>query len=268
MDYDHAGTTDIDYPGDPDDITPPPEDVEYILKACNKLFPTAKYTKNDVVATFIGLRPLVSEKGVPEGKVSRDHTIFVDKDGVITVAGGKLTTYRVMAKQAVEKALKILGLSKRVHKCVTGSLPLWGGNIEDWDLYLEEHTKELMQEFDLDEKTAQVVVKMYGSELPMFVKVLTEHGTEKLVEGRPWLEAQVIYSCRYEMVRHPIDFLRRRTHMMFEEGNGENAVNTVATLMAKELNWDETKTKKTEEETIDFINTRIRVDLDKVNLES
>ncbi|MHA2169622.1 MAG: glycerol-3-phosphate dehydrogenase/oxidase [Candidatus Kariarchaeaceae archaeon] len=235
--YDLAGTTDIDYTGNPDDIAPTREEVDYILDACNKLFPTAKYTKDDVVACFSGVRPLIYQKGQSEGGTSREHSIFVDESGVITLVGGKLTTYRVMAKDAIRKAIKLLNRSSRDHKCTTHRMPLWGGDIEDWENFFVIQKNRLTKQYGLNEESAEIMVKWYGSELPLFEEILKEWGNSSLKPNRPWLEAQVIYSCRFEFARTPIDFLRRRTPIMLEEGNGLDILENVVTLMSSELGW-------------------------------
>jgi len=261
-DHDMAGTTDIDYHGDPDKIAPTEYDRDYILDAVNNLFPTAMYTKEDIVASFSGLRPLVFQKGVKEGKVSRNHEIFVDESGVITVAGGKLTTYRVIAKDVVDEAIKMLGLPKREYKCTTDKIPLYGGDIgglDAWSDYFDTTTHDLMENYGLDEKTARKMVRYYGSDIPRFREILDEYGAMKFKEHRPWLEAQVIYACRYELIRTPVDFLRRRTWIMLEEGNGADILDKVVELMSGELHWDESTAVEMKKRTLGYIDNYIKI---------
>ena len=259
-DYDLAGTTDIDYHGDPDDIAPTEYDQEYILNAINKLFPSAKYDEDDVVAAFSGLRPLVYQSGVAEGKVSRNHEIFVE-DGVITVTGGKLTTYRVMAKETVDHALTLLGLSRRNYRCITQKVNLYGGDVdrEEWPEYYEQTSEQLIQDYNIDKKAAKNLVKHYGSDIDYVRSLLEEHGQAKFKEHRPWMEIQVLYACRKEMARTPVDFLRRRTWIMLEENNGEDILDRVIELMADELSWDDEMCVEMREKTIDYINRYIRI---------
>ena len=255
-----AGTTDVDFTGSPDDVVPTREDVEYILEACNKIFPSITFEPKDVLSAFAGVRPLVQKKGVKEGKVSRKHSIFVD-GSIITLVGGKLTTARVMAKQAINKALKILMRSKREYLCVTNKIPLFGGDILDWSQYYDENKKRLIEKYELSDTTADMLIRWYGSELELFENMLDEVGTSKFMENQPWLEAQLVFSCRVELAQHPIDFLRRRTPIMLERDNGEPILDRVIEIMASELDWDEKYMVKMREETMKFINKRIRVDL-------
>ncbi len=253
-----VGTTDVDFPDIPDKVKPTNDDIEYILNALQKIFPKANISKSNILSAFAGVRPLVSKKGVSEGKVSRKHSIFV-KDNIITLAGGKLTTSRVMAKQAVDRALKILNKRKLEYKCHTHLLPLFGGEIDNWEEFLEEHTKRLMNEYKLSEGSAKMCVHWYGSELPYFETILKEHGTTLLDNNNIWLEAQVIYSCRVEFAQHPIDFLRRRTQIMFERGNGLQVLDRVVELMKKELNWNEETANTMKNETINYINNFVKI---------
>lgn len=237
LDYDLIGTTDVEYDGVPDDVTPTLEDQEYLLNAINKLFPQANYSEEDIVASYAGVRPLIFQNASSEGKISREHTINVYEGGIITIAGGKLTTYRKMSEQAINKILKILKLRKSSHRCMTHKLPLWGGEIDSWDDYRKERADYLRKTYKITEETADMLVKWYGSEIDFFETYIKKYGTEILLEGRPWLRAQVNYSCQVEMTQSPIDFLRRRTPIMLEEGNGMDILNDVCQIMMTELNW-------------------------------
>lgn len=94
-----VGTTDTEHPGEKEEVEATPEDVEYLLKVVNEGFPEARVTRADVVATYAGLRPLIDTGEMKESDISREHTIIVDPDGLVTVAGGKLTTGRAMAME-------------------------------------------------------------------------------------------------------------------------------------------------------------------------
>ncbi|MCY3412943.1 MAG: glycerol-3-phosphate dehydrogenase/oxidase [Candidatus Heimdallarchaeota archaeon] len=254
-----AGTTDVDYPGDPDDIRSSEEDIEYILSAVNKIFPKAKFTEDDVLSSFIGVRPLVYMEGADERKTSREHTINI-QNNVLTVFGGKLTTARVMAKQVVDKLIKkMLQVPGRSHKCVTDTMPLFSGDIDNWSEFYQKEKNRLITEYEISDPTADMLVRWYGSELPIFEMILKEIGTTPLSPNNPWLEAQVHYSCRYEMCMHPVDFLRRRTPIMLERDNGKPVLARVVSLMAGEHDWDEQTIKKMTEETIEYIEKYVAI---------
>lgn len=257
-DYDLIGTTDLDHDGTPDDVKPTKEEVEYIIKACSKFFPNAKYTLDDITASFAGVRPLVRKDGLKEGDVSREHSIFHDRTNrIVTIIGGKLTTYRVMSKQALDKVVKAMGVAKG--RCLTKKLPLWGGEVDNWGTFKLEKIDELESEFSLSKSSAKMLVKWYGSEVDYFKEYLVKFGTKLLSPDRPWVEAQVIYSCKVEFAQTPIDFLRRRTNIMFEDNNGEEILDKVIELMSIELNWDSEKQNTMKILTLEYINNFIRV---------
>lgn len=258
IDYDLCGTTDIDYKGDPDDVKPTKEEIEYLLTACQKLFPDYNYTRDDIVASFAGVRPLVYKEGVSEGKVSREHTIYFDRPNrVISVFGGKLTTYRRMAREAVDKSFKIM-YRDRV-KCITEKLPLWGGEIDNWDEFYDTKTNHLQDKFELSAETSHVLVLWYGSEIDYFETYIEKYGKDLLKENRPWLKAQVHYSCEIEFAQTPIDVMRRRLPLMLEEGNGVELINEIANIMSSHLDWSDGEKQKYIDLTKDYIENFIAV---------
>lgn len=109
-----VGTTDTDFKGDLNSVRAEPEDVEYLLGVVEKYFPGLKITQQDIVASYAGVRPLVKDDASSEGKTSREHTILTDSHNVTYVMGGKYTTYRLIAEQAVDEILKHWPISERV----------------------------------------------------------------------------------------------------------------------------------------------------------
>src|SRR5205807_10657498 len=127
------------------------EDVEYLLQTTNHYFPNARLTPDDVLATWAGLRPLVAPgAGVSESDVSREHHL-IQRPGFITIAGGKLTTYRRMALEVVDRAGEQLG---RVPRSTTAERPLPGAAGVDGDEGLSRIAAELVED-GLDERTAR-----------------------------------------------------------------------------------------------------------------
>ena len=116
-----------------------------------------------------------------EGKVSRKHLIRVEENGVITAIGGKLTTYRLMAKEIVDKSIKILKLKKSEHKCLTGDYPVFGGDFEyeNKNIYFQNEKNRLEKDFGIDEETSSFIVKQLGSEVKILDPILIQHGVEK-----------------------------------------------------------------------------------------
>lgn len=109
-----VGTTDTDYPGDPYTVHTTRKDVEYLLGVVDQYFPGAKIKESDIVASYSGVRPLVHDEADTESKTSREHTIITDARGLTVVMGGKYTTYRLIAQQAVESALTMFSFEDKV----------------------------------------------------------------------------------------------------------------------------------------------------------
>jgi glycerol-3-phosphate dehydrogenase len=119
------GTTDTPTDEHPDEVRASRADVRYLLSACNRFFPAARLTEDDVIAAWAGIRPLVATKrGATPSSASREHLIAFTPAGVLTVTGGKLTTYREMAEQCVDRAIRHLGATAR--PCDTATAPLPG----------------------------------------------------------------------------------------------------------------------------------------------
>ncbi len=241
--YDIVGTTDTDWKDSPDKVVADKEDIDYILDALNKLFPDANYSYEDIYSTFAGVRPLIYQPGKDERKTSREHTIK-DYGDVISIAGGKLTTYRLMAKEVVDRAVRNLGYNRRGMKCLTDKLPIWGGDFDEWDgfeSFKEKISFEFKERYGFSERTIETLIHHYGSSIELIEKVLEENEELKnpLVEGLPFIQAMVVVAARYEHARTIIDVLRRRFQLAFCEGNGLEAVEKVGELMANELEWSE-----------------------------
>lgn len=109
-----VGTTDTDFSGDPSDVASTEADVDYLLRIANEYFPGAKLERQDIIASYSGVRPLVADGSASESGTSRDHTIINDDRNVTFVAGGKYTTYRHMAEEAVESFLNLFCLEDQV----------------------------------------------------------------------------------------------------------------------------------------------------------
>jgi glycerol-3-phosphate dehydrogenase len=109
-----VGTTDTDFHGDPSQVRVEEEDVQYLLKVIHDYFPGARIQKSDIVSSYAGVRPLVNDGSSTEGKVSREHTIMSDERGIVFVAGGKYTTYRLISEEVVDHCLKYFSLEDRV----------------------------------------------------------------------------------------------------------------------------------------------------------
>lgn len=242
------GTTDTDYEGDYDTVHASRDDVDYILEAANRALPSARLDYDDVLSTYAGLRPLVLEGGgkdVKESQVSREHSIYESHSGLISIAGGKLTTARSMAEELVDLAVHRLaerhGLSG-VPKCTTKNAPVFGKGGVDFPKRLERLAKEVRLD---DEVIAKL--QLLGTGAIRVLSMLAEDPSlaRRLGDGLPYIEAEVVYSAREEMVVSLSDFMVRRSFIFYEDREQDlGCAERVAELLGQELGWDEEEKRR------------------------
>jgi glycerol-3-phosphate dehydrogenase len=224
----YVGTTDTDYDGPLDDPPCTPADVDYLLTALNGIT-EEKLTTDDVVGTWAGLRPLLrTGSSQRTSDLSRRHSVQVSTGGVVTVTGGKLTTYRRMASDAVDAALGVLGTGSRPSR--TKRLRLFGGEgIAPPEAALEPSTHEHL-------------TGRYGTEADAVRALTTDRPdlAEPLVPGLPYLRAEAVHAVRDEMARTLDDVLSRRTRArLLARDASADAAAAVADLVAPELGWSD-----------------------------
>ena len=228
----YIGTTDTDYTGPLVDPECTPEDIDYLLDAMNLVL-TEPLTTGDVVGTWAGLRPLIAGGSVGEktADLSRVHKVFTSPGGLVTVTGGKLTTYRRMASDTVDTIVKSLG---RGGKCRTKRLPLLGATSSQGtamargsaprDEHLADRYGALARDLlDLERDTPEL--------------------REPLVAGLPYRRSEAVYAVRQEMATTLDDVLSRRTRArLLGRDATAAAAESVAELIAPELGWDARRT--------------------------
>ncbi len=225
-----AGTTDTDYAGDLDNPAADREDVAYMLEALNHNFPNAHIGEGDIVSTFAGLRPLIYAEGGTYS-ISREHQIYRSPSGLITVAGGKLTTHRLMAEQIVDMAAQVLAREHGVEAtcgCSTRrALPGAEivGDVAAW----------------MADRDAQAhLVETYGSDAALIAAYAEENPElgERIVPELPYLMAEALYAVQHEMAMRLTDALIRRTHVIYEvQDGGVERARAVAEVLAPRLGW-------------------------------
>ncbi len=233
------GTTDTDFSGPAEDVSPAIEDVTYLLRSTNAFVPDARLGNGDVVAAWAGLRPLLSDGGGgATAGVPREHRIVESDSGLLTIAGGKLTTYRSMATELVDAvAAKLRAMDgRRVPPAATDREPLPGGEVADLELLVRELEKERVSE-----PVARHLVDTYGSESTAVANLAAREPAlaKPLLEGWPIMQAEIVHQARREMALTVSDVMVRRTHLFHRDPRqGTEATPIVAGLLARELGWD------------------------------
>ena len=240
-DFSFVGTTDTDYDGPVDDPQCTAEDIEYLLRAINGSV-TTEITEADIVGTWAGLRPLVAD---PEASgrtadLSRRHSVHRSDAGVVTITGGKLTTYREMAADAVDEIVEHVldpkTLPKGHRRSRTKRLKLHGA--EGYDALVASAATASPLGADVFTHLAD----RYGSDTGAIL-ALAENDPDlaaPLVPGLPYLRAEAIFAVRNEMARTIDDILSRRTRArLLARDDSAVAAPSVAALIGPELGWDD-----------------------------
>lgn len=223
------GTTDEPYEADLDFPPVTAQDAAYLLDHANRYL-RVRLTASDVTAVYAGIRPLVSRSGGSTASLSRDHVVVASASGMVTVTGGKLTTYRRMAQDAVDAVARLEGQRR---PCTTHAVRLWGAE------GLEGVAAEL-ESSPLDPDQRQHLLGTYGACAAEVVRLIGEDPAlgSRLVEGQPHLAAEVVYACRAEHAVDLADCLYLRTRLAVLDGAAaDRAAPAVAQLMARELGW-------------------------------
>ena len=225
------GTTDTDFNGDRDMVTADSDDIEYLLAVVGNALPEFALTAADVVSSFAGLRvlPRVATHARPSS-VPREEIIVESPSGLISVAGGKLTTHRRIAEQVVDLICERLGLA--IQKSPTLTVPLPGARAA---IEADSASTKLPSE------TRRLLNERYGTRAAIVAAIAAESTDliNPLIDGASTIGAEVIFATRYEMARSLGDFLVRRTSMTWQAPlDALASAPIVARLMARELRWE------------------------------
>ena len=226
----YVGTTDVDYEGSFDDIYCNADDVAYLLRHLNATV-DVEVGPADIVGSWAGLRPLLrGAKSKKSADLSRRHRVTRSASGVVTIAGGKLTTYREMAEDTVDEVLRVLGRSAT---CLTEGLALRGANGHD-----------KVDDRGLGAALRDHLASRYGSDAAEVIAMVLEDRAlgDTLVPGLPYIRAEAVYAVRREMARTVDDVLSRRTRarLLARDASGTAAAD-VGALMGDELGWSPEK---------------------------
>jgi glycerol-3-phosphate dehydrogenase len=254
-DRSYIGTTDTDDGAAPDRIAASESDVRYLLRSANAIFPEARLAPEDVSLTWAGLRPLLAgQNGTPSSR-SREYAIEIGPRGMLTVAGGKLTTYRSVAVEVGDRIATLLGIPggpTDPRSSATALEPLPGGESHDPKTLFEQGVGR-----GFPEPVMAHLVGQYGSEVSVLYDLVDEWPelVEPVHPHHPAIGAQVVHAVRREYARRLDDVLTRRLSLTSETPDaGEAAVAAVGALMARELGWDETRLRTEGERYRELVN--------------
>ncbi len=247
------GTTDTDFQSDPLDVATTAKDVEYLLNVAREYFPGALLKQNDIVASYAGVRPLVDDGAESESKTSREHLIIEDPQNVTFVAGGKYTTYRRMAEQTVQAALKTFSLEDQVRfRNPQTKTPLNPQATVEKLEQIEYQIAEIAHGEGISKNVAEILFFRNGEEAydilkkyrnpGFFQKRLDLNSDVQLDKLLLWsLEAKhAIHQC---MCFHLTDFYTRRTPLFLSHvDHGLSLLPTISKIFAEELGWNSQKT--------------------------
>ena len=229
------GTTDVDDPGDPDRVAPTEADIEYLLAETARHLHGQAPARADIVGSFAGLRPLIAESAAAASRVSREHRIFESSSGLISVGGGKYTTYRAVAAEAAERITERLGRGKG--RSLTHRVPLPGGATGNFSAYQHREIRTLSAEYGLPPATLSALLGLYGSRTTHLLALLRENPAlaRPVSEHSSLLSVQVAYAVDFELARCPEDVLRRRTPLALQKGQGLPELDGVVELLSSRL---------------------------------
>lgn len=249
----NIGTTDTDYSGSKEDPAAIRSEIEEILSAINAYFPAGstggRLEIADVITSWAGLRPLISNPEIRNTTdISRQEEVIESADGLISIAGGKLTTYRLMAENGIDLAEKRLlerGLIRERHRSSTSHTTVCGGELDRPALVAL--ARRVAAEFELPSATATHLVFNYGAETPALLELISEDESLRrpIVDGLPPIAAEAIHAVRREMALTITDVMTRRTRLAMTAGVAAlDGAELVADLLSREFGWTTTERER------------------------
>ena len=232
------GTTDTDWSLSKDHPAASSMDIDYLLGHVNKVL-VEPLTRDDVQGVYAGLRPLLADEDEATSQLSREHAVSTAVKGLTVIAGGKYTTYRIMAKDAVDASVSQLAssLDRRVPECCTEDVPLLGA---DGYEALWNQRQKLATQSGLGVGRIEHLLKRYGSLITELLGLIAEQPDlgKSLAGADDYLRAEIVYAASHEGARHLGDTLTRRTRVSIEYfDRGTGVAEEVAVLMGDVLGW-------------------------------
>jgi glycerol-3-phosphate dehydrogenase len=235
------GTTDTEWNLDKAHPAASSADIDYLLEHVNSVLNTP-LTRDDVQGVYAGLRPLLAGESAETSKLSREHTVAHPVPGLVVVAGGKYTTYRIMAKDAVDEAVH--GLDHRVAECCTEEIPVLGA--EGYHALWNARAR-ISARTGLHVARVEHLLNRYGSLSEELFQLIADDPSlgDPLAAADDYLRAEVVYAASHESARHLDDVLTRRTRISIETfDRGTLSAREAAELMAPVLDWSKDQVEK------------------------
>ncbi|MFO6451355.1 MULTISPECIES: glycerol-3-phosphate dehydrogenase/oxidase [unclassified Aeromicrobium] len=234
------GTTDTDWSLSKDHPAASAKDIQYLLDHVNRVL-VEPLEPEDVEGVYAGLRPLLAGEDEATSKLSREHAVSTSVKGLVVIAGGKYTTYRIMAKDAIDAAVQQMGtlLDRRVPECVTDDIPLLGA---DGYSALWNQRQALAAAHGIGVGRVEHLLNRFGTLATEVLDLIAERPDlgEPLAGSDDYLRAEVVYGVTHEGARHLDDILARRTRISIETFHrGTESAQDAAALMAEALGWSD-----------------------------
>lgn len=236
--YSLVGTTDLDDTENPDLTHPTEEEMDYLLQQASRVFPDITWSRRNIIAAFAGLRPLAWAEEGHASSVSREDRILRDGN-LLTIVGGKLTTYHAMARKALRQVLSILERDDRNDPSFD-ELP--GRPEKPWARFLDEEVAQWPSRYSITPVQALQIARLYGQRSGSVLDLLKKDQAyrEPLHTDRPELSAQIVFAVKEEKAVHLEDVMLRRLEIGYTAHRWGAASEKASHLMTRLLGWDET----------------------------
>ena len=233
------GTTDTRYHGDLDHVQIETEEIDYLLRETNRVIPAANLTRDAILYTYAGIRPLPFTGNKGEQSITRRHFIRRHSEvaNLFSIVGGKLTTYRNLAEEAVDLVFQNRGRS--IVKCTTDQVPLPGAATPDTISNFADFCKAFKQNSELPEAISERLLRIYGTRSTAIVKLVADDSSlaDVFDVETQAMAAEVVYAFEQELAQTLADCLLRRTMVGLNSTSGLSAVEAVAIIAQNHLGW-------------------------------
>ncbi len=260
------GTTDYRIEGTPEQLKADNDEIDYLLQETNNIIPNARLSRKDVKFTYSGVRPLPNAEGKKAGSITRSHILFDhSKEGVknlISLIGGKLTTYRQVGEEIVNKVYQKLGQS--VPNCPTKYQPLPGAILAN-DPLIQQTLSDY--EGKVPCNSINHLFNVYGAKAVNVLALVNSEPKlgELITPNLPDIKAQVVYAVQNEYAYTLVDIARRRTAIAMKAGYGLEVLPTLIDTLKTYCGWDDYKCATAKENYVNYMKNNCIPDFDEVN---